>query len=212
MALSPDLPLKLNERAARSLDVQTVQISRSLESYPSLYPTVAAWVSTGDYKAVNFLMGRLVYPRITINITETAGLKVWLARITIVALAAACPAMHVAVADTPSQSKFDPDVFGIGINFDEICDLHSGAPIADKCYGFIGAVVEIAKTQSAMEPPFRSGPKTCIPKGPTIAEIFEKIRPSLRVRVCAGFCTQTGYVISALHEAYPCKNEERGTP
>jgi hypothetical protein len=127
-------------------------------------------------------------------------------RSAMLAVAALGIAANVAAADSPSQSKFDPDVFGIGINFAEICDLHSGAPIGGKCYGFIGAVVEIVKTENALPTQFQTWPKTCIPRGQTITQIFEKIRPSLRVRVCAGFCTSTGYVRSSLHEAYPCTN------
>jgi hypothetical protein len=128
------------------------------------------------------------------------------ARRMIVAVAAVGLAANVAMADTPSHSKDNPDVFGIGINFDEICDLHPGAPVGDKCYGFIGAVVEIVMAERAVGPQFRHGPNSCIPKGRTISQIFEKIRPLLKVRVCGGFCTQTGYVKSSLQEAYPCAN------
>ena len=106
------------------------------------------------------------------------------------------------VLGQPAPVALDLDSFGIGINFDEICDLHAGATISDKCYGFIGAIVEIVITDRLSGLPNRA--QTCIPKGQNIPQIFEKIRPFLRVRVCAGFCTQTGYVISSLHEAYPC--------
>jgi len=109
------------------------------------------------------------------------------------------------VSAAPGQlapGTIDLDTFGIGINFDEICDLHAGATISDKCYGFIGAIVEIVITDRLSGLSHRA--QTCIPKGQTIPQIFEKIRPLLRVRVCSGFCTQTGYVISSLHEAYPC--------
>ena len=131
-----------------------------------------------------------------------------IARKVIITVVTAGLTANAAATGAPSQSKFDPDVFGIGINFDEICDLHSGAPIGDKCYGFIGAVIEIVKSDSLTAPQFRTGPKACIPRGQNIPQIFEKIRPSLRARVgiCLGFCTQTGYVISSLNEAYPCAN------
>jgi hypothetical protein len=115
-------------------------------------------------------------------------------------------ASQSAVAEAQKESKFDPDVFGIGINFDEICDLHSGASISDKCYGFVGAVIEIVKVDSFQAPQFRKGPKTCIPSGADIKQIFERIRPLLRERMCAGFCTQTGYIMSSLREAYPCND------
>lgn len=111
--------------------------------------------------------------------------------------------LHVSAAPTQSVSAAaDLDTFGIGINFDEICDLHAGATISDKCYGFIGGIAEIVITDRLSGLPHRA--QTCIPRGQTVPQIFEKIRPLLRVRVCAGFCTQTGYVISSLHQAYSC--------
>jgi len=112
------------------------------------------------------------------------------------------PLAASATAGQPPLGAIDLDTFGIGINIDQICDLHAGATISDKCYGFIGAIVEIVITDGLLGLPHRA--LTCIPKGQTIPEIFEKIRPFLKVRVCSGFCTQTGYVISSLHQAYPC--------
>jgi hypothetical protein len=118
--------------------------------------------------------------------------------------------LHVSAAPAaptqPVPGAADLDTFGIGINFDEICDLHAGATISDKCYGFIGAIAEIVITDRLSGLPHRA--QTCIPRGQTIPQIFEKIRPFLRVRVCAGFCTQTGYVISSLHQAYRCPTDK----
>lgn len=137
---------------------------------------------------------------------KSTSTKPGVLRSAIAALLLSLVAAHPAEAEVQKDQKFDLDVFGIGIDLDEICDLHSGAPISDKCYGFVGAIVEIVKIDSIQPPQFRRGPKACIPKGANITQIFEKIRPLLRTRVCAGFCTQTSYVISSLHEAYTCKD------
>jgi hypothetical protein len=145
---------------------------------------------------------------IAVGISMASALSVAsrVAHRTIVVLLALSLFTHVAIADPTGQSKIPDDPFGIGIDFTEICDLHAGAPISDKCYGYLGAVIEIVKTDSVMPSRFRTRLKTCIPRGQNIAQIFEKIRPSLRVRVCGGFCTSTGYVMESLYEAYPCKD------
>ncbi|HTO85170.1 MAG TPA: hypothetical protein VMQ73_23325 [Methylomirabilota bacterium] len=106
----------------------------------------------------------------------------------------------------PSSAKAGDDIFGLGFELFEVCDVRAHAPISDKCYGLVGAVAEIVMINQAMPEAQRIGPATCIPHGTKVPDIIEAIRPKLRsVFMCGGLCTNTSWVISALAAVYPCK-------
>jgi hypothetical protein len=108
-----------------------------------------------------------------------------------------------------SAAEKDPgwDAFGIGLDFTTFCDLKPGAPLSEPCRTFVGAVIEIVEANNLISPEFRDRvfPATCIPRGSKIEDIVEAIRPKLQVLICAGFCTSTSFVMSALATTYPCR-------
>jgi hypothetical protein len=111
-------------------------------------------------------------------------------------------------ADEP-QPK---DVFGLGLDLSAMCDLTPGAPVSDRCYGFLGAIVEMALSSEGLrEQGFDETSflfvRTCIPADLKLDEIIEAIRSHF-VATCTGLCTETGYVLSALESAYPCLEED----
>ena len=114
-------------------------------------------------------------------------------------------ALSAMVVALPVSAEAFDDVFGLGISLSDACDLEDNAPISDRCYGFVGAVAEIVIVNQTMQEDRRVGPRTCIPRGVKVPEIVAAIRPKLRsYYFCGGFCTSTGWVRSALAEAYPC--------
>ena len=89
------------------------------------------------------------------------------------------------------------------IELDQICDLRTGAPMSDKCLGFVGAVVEIVKIENVMKNrSYLAG--ACVPTELSVPQVFDKIRPSLRHWVCGGFCPASWNVARSLNEVYPC--------
>jgi hypothetical protein len=92
-----------------------------------------------------------------------------------------------------------------GIELTDFCDLRDGAPISDKCYGFVAATVEATRDRDVTRRPDEKQ-RLCIPRRTDIAEMIAKIRPRLRMHfgLCAGLCTSEGYVASELYRAYPC--------
>lgn len=112
----------------------------------------------------------------------------------------------LAVLLLPNSVEAFDDVFALGFSLSEACDLEDDSPISDKCYGLVGAVAEIVIVNQTMQEDRRIGPRTCIPRGVKVPEIVAAIRPKLRsYYFCGGLCTSTGWVISALADAYPCK-------
>jgi hypothetical protein len=103
------------------------------------------------------------------------------------------------------------DPYNHGADFTTFCDFTEGAPISDKCYGFVAATVEIAMNERVLkysQDKNQSRWRACVPVDLTVPQIFEQIRPNLRKNLgtCGGFCTSTFYIINALNETYPCRN------
>ena len=95
---------------------------------------------------------------------------------------------------------------GLGINITDICDLRSdgSTKLSDKCYGFIGAIAEIAKTHQLEHDNLFGG--ICIPDGVNVEQIYEAIRPKLAAGLaCFGTCTSSDLVIVTLAHTFPCK-------
>jgi hypothetical protein len=125
-----------------------------------------------------------------------------------------------ALVQPPAARAEEPrhqDLFGLGLNFREICDLTPGAPVSDRCYGFMGAVIEMAlSSQGLREQGFDETSflfvRTCVPPGVMLEEIIEVIRVQIdthpMLSQCTALCSETGYVLSALESAYPCPEEE----
>lgn len=104
------------------------------------------------------------------------------------------------------------DVFGLGLDLPAICDMAPGAPVSDRCYGFLGAIIEMAlSSQGLREQGFDEASflfvRTCIPPDLKLEQIIEAIRSHM-APACTGLCTETGYVLSALELAYPCPEED----
>ena len=103
-----------------------------------------------------------------------------------------------------------------GIELTDFCDLRDGAPISEKCEGFVAGVVETTLAEDYINmgrrpdgkgwgPPFN--PRRLCLKRIDIKAIIQGIRPYLRTHfACAGFCTSASYVESALYATYPCKS------
>ena len=105
-----------------------------------------------------------------------------------------------------AQEPYDP--YGLRINIGDVCDLrpNGSSKMSDKCYGFIGAVAEIVKTNQLYRDNRIPG-STCIPDGLNIEELYEAIRPALIAgRACFGTCTSTDLVMSTLAHTFPCKH------
>jgi hypothetical protein len=115
----------------------------------------------------------------------------------IAAVSALLVAHPVAAQDRPTDR---------GLNLFDMC-FKGSARMSDKCYGFIGAIVEIVETEQLVSTDRRFSPPICIPPGLKVADIWEAIGQPLSDRVfsCAGVCTATSYVISTLAAVYPCK-------
>jgi len=103
-----------------------------------------------------------------------------------------------------AQDPFGPTFRGLDL-FD-IC-FKGSARMSDKCYGFIGAIVEIVETEQLVSGDRRFSQPICIPPGLKVEDIWDAIGQPLSDRVfsCAGICTATSYVISTLAAVYPCK-------
>lgn len=103
-----------------------------------------------------------------------------------------------------AQEPFGPTARGL--NLLDMC-FKGSARMSGKCYGFIGAIVEIVETEQLVSTHRRFSPPICIPPGLKIADIWEAIGQPLSDRVfsCAGVCTATPYVIATLAAVYPCK-------
>jgi len=113
----------------------------------------------------------------------------------------------VALAAFLSNPTTAQDITGLGLSLHDIC-FRDATPMSDKCYGFIGAIVEIVELDQLDPTQERSFPPTCIPRGLKVEDIYEAIREPLSKRTfsCAGICTATSSVFSALAAVYPCKD------
>ncbi len=103
-----------------------------------------------------------------------------------------------------NAAPFGADPWGIEIG--ELCGLRDGAPVGDKCYGFIAGVVEaLIGTEVARQP---QDPKRLCGLPGDVRAIVAKIRPELRTtkfQICAGYCTAESYAAAAIYDAYPCQ-------
>ena len=114
----------------------------------------------------------------------------------------------------PARAAERPiDLFSLGLDFREFCDLEDGAPISNKCMGFLAAVIEIEKGYVSLDPALASRlNRACIPPGVSIHQIFAVIRPQLRRMIesgtCIGLCDSTGYVMSSLAGNFPCRDDD----
>ena len=83
------------------------------------------------------------------------------------------------------------------IDFTEFCDLRDHAPISEQCHAFVGAIVEMNRAFDlyTLDHNDQYYDRSCIPRGTTINEIFERIRPWLRnaVPYCLGQCNSASY-------------------
>jgi hypothetical protein len=102
-------------------------------------------------------------------------------------------------ASAAADEKFRIDPWGIELT--DFCDFRDGAPISDKCYGFVAGVAESMLGEQVGGPQLRFCPKHF-----DVPKMIAKIRPGLREHYgfCAGFCTSESYVATELYRAYPC--------
>ena len=116
-----------------------------------------------------------------------------------------CVMLYAEIANTSANATpFGADPWGIEIG--ELCSLPDGAPIGDKCYGFIAGVVESLVGKEVARRP--QDPRRLCGLPRDIRAIVTKIRPELRTskfQICAGYCTTESYVASAIYDAYPCQ-------
>lgn len=96
----------------------------------------------------------------------------------------------------------------MGRDLFRICDLRDGAPIGERCYGYVAATVEAVSLDAFQHPSERR--HACIPPDESIEQIITRIRPVLRgpdYGLCYGACTSQSYLRISLYEAYPCPDE-----
>jgi hypothetical protein len=88
----------------------------------------------------------------------------------------------------------------------DFCEIQNGAPISEKCIGFVSAIVEIRRDEGFVQHPYDMN--VCIPLNISTKTLIRQIRPWLRRRgdVCVGHCDATSYVSTALNATYPCGN------
>jgi hypothetical protein len=87
-----------------------------------------------------------------------------------------------------------------------ICDLREGAPIGERCYGYVAATVEAVYLDAFEHASERR--RACIPPDESIEQIIARIRPRLReMGLCYGACTSQSFLRMSLYQAYPCPAE-----
>ena len=101
----------------------------------------------------------------------------------------------------PDANRVDP----WGVELSDFCDFRDGAPISDKCYGFVAGTAEELLGEDLFPERANAQRRFC-PKRFDVPEMIAKIRPGLRENYgfCAGFCTSGSYVATELYRAYPC--------
>ncbi len=90
----------------------------------------------------------------------------------------------------------------------DYCDINRGAPISERCIGFVAGVVELIEVEQIY--PHPTLPDICMPGGLTTEQIILKTRPWLRKRgeTCNGRCTASSFIEAALIATYPCKKNK----
>ena len=88
----------------------------------------------------------------------------------------------------------------------DFCEIARGAPISERCYGFVAAIVELSQDQHTMPNPGPGLGGVCIPYDLTTEQIIRKLRPWLRKRgdTCYGHCDATSYIEEALIATFAC--------
>jgi hypothetical protein len=115
-----------------------------------------------------------------------------------------------APAVAADEEKSMLDQFNIGLDFRKFCSLQDDAPIGDKCWAFLAAVIEIEKGYVSLDPQVAKRLNhACLPPRMSIQQIFATIRPQLRriMGSCVGLCDSTSYVMSSLAGTFPCEAE-----
>ena len=112
-----------------------------------------------------------------------------------------CVGLSVVIgAAAPPKPPASTDPLGVEW-IDKICDMREGAPISDKCYGFVAGVMESMDANNAGE-----GHDTFCPKDAKISDFVSAVRKDIikNGNACFGMCTSETWVSSALYRAYPC--------
>lgn len=87
----------------------------------------------------------------------------------------------------------------------DFCDVGEGAPISERCIGFVAAIVEMRRDEKIFHNSHQMD--VCIPWGIKTTTVVKAIRPWLRQwgGICAGYCDASSYISGALNATYPCK-------
>jgi hypothetical protein len=91
---------------------------------------------------------------------------------------------------------------------EENCDLRDGAPISERCKGFVSGIARMIAIEAVRRSPYERARRMCLPPDIGIEGVIARIRPQLRHAMslnCTGLCTFAVDVEYSLYVTFPCQ-------